>query len=196
MRGEHWTIERIELLRKLWADGETAAAIAVRLGGMSRSAVMGKVFRLRLPAGDQSETAQAKQNTEPNNQRDEAAVPVRRRRGGARKTRLRPLPATGVQGKKLLELTNNTCRWPHGSPGTNRFFFCGAPEADLEHGVPYCARHMQRAYPGFTIVAVGGSAVPRGGRSPLSASARFDRRAFILGSDERARGKPDSGLGR
>ena len=47
MRGV-WTRERIALLKKLWADGETAAAIAMRLR-MSKSAVLGKVFRLRLP---------------------------------------------------------------------------------------------------------------------------------------------------
>jgi hypothetical protein len=59
------------------------------------------------------------------------------------------------QYKSLLELTNITCRWPHGRPGTDRFFFCGAPEADLERGIPYCARHMQRAYPaGVGVIAL------------------------------------------
>ena len=49
MQTPPWTAERIELLQKLWAEGETAASIAARLGGISRSAVLGKVFRLRLP---------------------------------------------------------------------------------------------------------------------------------------------------
>jgi len=45
-----WTAERIDLLKKLWAEGETATVIAGRLGGLSRSAVLGKIFRLRLGA--------------------------------------------------------------------------------------------------------------------------------------------------
>ena len=52
MRGV-WTRERIALLKELWADGETATAIATRLR-MSKSAVLGKVFRLRLRAGGKS----------------------------------------------------------------------------------------------------------------------------------------------
>jgi GcrA cell cycle regulator len=43
-----WTTDRTDLLRRLWGAGETAAAIGDRLGGMSRSAVLGKIFRLRL----------------------------------------------------------------------------------------------------------------------------------------------------
>jgi hypothetical protein len=48
--------------------------------------------------------------------------------------------------KTLFELTNNTCRWPHGRPGSRAFFFCGAAGADLERGIPYCEPHMRRAY--------------------------------------------------
>jgi hypothetical protein len=45
-------------------------------------------------------------------------------------------------------LTNDSCRWPHGQPGTKTFHFCGAPGADLEGGRPYCERHARRAYVG------------------------------------------------
>lgn len=50
MRRPGWIAERVDMLKQLWADGATAQAIAERLGGVSRSAVMGKVFRLRLNA--------------------------------------------------------------------------------------------------------------------------------------------------
>jgi GcrA cell cycle regulator len=43
-----WTDERIELLKKLWCDGFSAAHIAAELGGVTRSAVLGKVYRLGL----------------------------------------------------------------------------------------------------------------------------------------------------
>jgi GcrA cell cycle regulator len=145
MRGKAWTAEGIELLRRLWADGETATAIGVRLGGMSRSAVLGKVFRLRLRT-EKAATARALKKSAAQIGSG-VTVLARRRRSQPRKDAQSP-PATGLRHKTLLELTNSTCRWPHGRPG-GKFFFCGAPEADLECGIPYCARHMRRAYPGF-----------------------------------------------
>ena len=43
-----WTEERVEILKKLWADGLSASQIAGRLGGITRNAVIGKVHRLGL----------------------------------------------------------------------------------------------------------------------------------------------------
>ncbi|MGI8705509.1 MAG: GcrA family cell cycle regulator [Sphingomicrobium sp.] len=45
-----WTDERIERLKKMWADGATASEIADKLGGVSRNAVIGKAHRLGLQA--------------------------------------------------------------------------------------------------------------------------------------------------
>ena len=44
----NWTDERVEQLKKLWADGLSASQIAAQLGGVSRNAVIGKVHRLKL----------------------------------------------------------------------------------------------------------------------------------------------------
>ncbi|RMH45425.1 MAG: GcrA cell cycle regulator [Alphaproteobacteria bacterium] len=43
-----WTEERVELLKKLWAEGKSASQIAKELGGVTRNAVIGKVHRLGL----------------------------------------------------------------------------------------------------------------------------------------------------
>ena len=43
-----WTDERINLLTKLWAEGQSASKIAETLGGVTRNAVIGKVHRLGL----------------------------------------------------------------------------------------------------------------------------------------------------
>ena len=43
-----WTDDRVELLKKLWADGLSASQIAAELGGITRNAVIGKVHRLGL----------------------------------------------------------------------------------------------------------------------------------------------------
>jgi GcrA cell cycle regulator len=162
MRGNSWTRERIELLQALWASGATADAIGDRLGGLSRSAVLGKVFRLRLGA---AKSAKASRGGEVRTLEDSslaaaptiipapaaAAVPPAmpgRRRWSRRSDSSRDAPAAAnKRGKSLLELTNHSCRWPHGRPGASNFFFCGAPGADLERGMPYCARHARRAYP-------------------------------------------------
>ena len=43
-----WTEQRIETLRKLWGQGQTASQIAAILGGITRNAVIGKAHRLGL----------------------------------------------------------------------------------------------------------------------------------------------------
>jgi len=148
MRGDVWTADRIKLLRALWSKGETAAAIGARLGGLSRSAVLGKIYRLRLHTEQAPLDAPAKKRKRIAGVLAGVEDLVRRRRRTRYKKRKPEIPAAPArQHKSIFELTNITCRWPHGRPGTDRFFFCGAPEADLEHGIPYCARHMRRAYP-------------------------------------------------
>ncbi|KAB2849212.1 MAG: GcrA cell cycle regulator, partial [Hyphomicrobiaceae bacterium] len=41
-----WTDDRVEVLKKLWAEGLSASQIASRLGSVTRNAVIGKVHRL------------------------------------------------------------------------------------------------------------------------------------------------------
>src|ERR1700741_1559758 len=43
-----WTEKRIEMLRRLWGQGQTASQIAAALGGVTRNAVIGKAHRLGL----------------------------------------------------------------------------------------------------------------------------------------------------
>jgi GcrA cell cycle regulator len=123
---ETWTTDRIALLERLWAEGKTAHAIAACLGGTSRSAVLGKIFRLRLGTP--------------------AAPPLQAQMDAPVLSWRRGHPRPYKRGKTLFELTNNSCRWPFGDPGTQEFHFCGAAGADFERGMPYCVRHARRAY--------------------------------------------------
>ena len=55
-----WTDERVETLKKMWAEGQSASQIAKELGGVTRNAVIGKVHRLGLsnrvgPGGTEAE---------------------------------------------------------------------------------------------------------------------------------------------
>jgi GcrA cell cycle regulator len=124
---QSWADEKLSLLKKLWSEGKTAVAIAQSLG-VSKSAVLGKVFRLRL--------ARPARQLQPT-----VASSSILRRNAPQSTR----PRT-KRGKSLLELTNESCRWPIGDPATKSFHFCGEPGADLEQGIPYCEIHRLRAY--------------------------------------------------
>lgn len=123
---DQWTAKRINLLGRLWASGASAAAIAAQLGGLSRSAVLGKIYRLRRRA--------AKRAT------------ARKRRPRRRQADKPSRHPSLDNGKHLLELTNTSCRWPIGRRGKSEILFCGVAQADLARGMPYCAHHARRAY--------------------------------------------------
>jgi len=68
-----WTDERVETLKKMWAEGQSASQIAKELGGVTRNAVIGKVHRLGLsnrvgpgtPAEDEGTAASATATSAP-----------------------------------------------------------------------------------------------------------------------------------
>jgi len=55
-----WTDERVETLKKMWGEGQSASQIAKELGGVTRNAVIGKVHRLGLSNRAGSSSAPAK----------------------------------------------------------------------------------------------------------------------------------------
>ncbi|WP_328590535.1 GcrA family cell cycle regulator, partial [Frigidibacter oleivorans] len=74
-----WTDERVETLKKMWADGQSASQIAKELGGVTRNAVIGKVHRLGLsnrvggPAGSEAKPEAAAAPAAPQPARPEPA---------------------------------------------------------------------------------------------------------------------------
>jgi GcrA cell cycle regulator len=56
-----WTDERVETLKRMWGEGQSASQIAKELGGVTRNAVIGKVHRLGLSnrAGSKDEEEEA-----------------------------------------------------------------------------------------------------------------------------------------
>ncbi len=79
-----WTDERVELLKKMWGEGQSASQIAKELGGVTRNAVIGKVHRLGLSnrAGsggakaDSKPKAEAKPKAAPKAKAEPKAKPV------------------------------------------------------------------------------------------------------------------------
>jgi GcrA cell cycle regulator len=148
-----WTDERVELLKKLWTDGLSASQIAAELGSITRNAVIGKVHRLGL-----SGRAKSPASTTPRPRKPRSHPMLRVARPSMRGNtalahafdyELEPEPELIAnvipigQRRTLLELTEETCRWPIGDPGTADFFFCGGQTLT---SLPYCAYHSRVAY--------------------------------------------------
>lgn len=145
-----WTDERTDMLKRLWADGLSASQIAAELGDITRNAAIGKVHRLGLSGRDNP--------TRPRKPRTPRAPRARKRRSEIVYSRFIGPAIEGdpvkeildadipvEQRKTLLELTNETCRWPCGDPASPSFYFCGDPSANLDGFRPYCRAHAMRA---------------------------------------------------
>ena len=136
-----WTPEREEKLKGLWKKGYTGSQIASLLGNTTRNAVIGKVHRLNLEARAISKRSTSKVNTE-NNVKPETKIQKH-----GRKARFKALlldkSFEQENPKKLEELTDETCRWPIGHPGEEKFYFCG--RKTMEKFV-YCKLHVLYAF--------------------------------------------------
>jgi GcrA cell cycle regulator len=60
-----WTDDRVEVLKKMWGEGQSASQIAKELGGVTRNAVIGKVHRLGLSNRAGSGAAPTKADAKP-----------------------------------------------------------------------------------------------------------------------------------
>ena len=151
-----WTDERVELLKKLWADGLSASQIAAQLGGVTRNAVICKVHRLSL-----SGRVKPASGT-PRPRKPRAAAPHRPagRAYIAGNTALKahahpaprrlpsPVPFEDIVvpislNVSLMALNDSMCKWPIGDPGAEGFHFCGHRNFN---GLPYCEYHSRLAY--------------------------------------------------
>jgi GcrA cell cycle regulator len=151
-----WTDERVELLKKLWAEGLSASHIAAELGGITRNAVIGKVHRLGLSgrAKSPSTAASRPRKARASGQLLRVARPAMRGNTALARLQAYDLDFEPEQqqienivpmGQRctLLELSEQRCKWPIGDPGASDFFFCGGKPAE---NVPYCAYHSRIAY--------------------------------------------------
>ena len=140
-----WTEERVELLRKLWAEGLSASQIAGRLGEVTRNAVIGKVHRLQLARRSGAQYRSAGHGL-PRGCRIAAPKPGRvvlalsAEKPAAVRAVNPPLAVSVVIDLNraplgILDLAAGECRWP-GSAA-----WCRAPAVG-----PYCDGHARVAY--------------------------------------------------
>ena len=147
-----WTDDRVEMLKKLWMEGLSASQIARQMGGVTRNAVIGKVHRLGL-SGRASPARVSTARVGGTHTRNRPSQP------SVASTKLsyenadnfvdikdEPAPEPILSPEErasVLNLTEHTCKWPIGDPGTNNFHFCGARS---KPGNPYCETHIVQAY--------------------------------------------------
>lgn len=161
----NWTDERVETLRKLWAEGLSASQIAAQLGGVTRNAVIGKVHRLKLSSRGRSTAAPARQKK---TTQASTGVKSASRPAGATRTVTSSMGATALQAQfdaepvarhyirpvenvvipisqhlQLVQLNERTCKWPNGDPLSEDFHFCGNESAETG---PYCKYHAKIAF--------------------------------------------------
>ncbi len=159
-----WTDERVEILKKLWAEGLSASQIASELGGVTRNAVIGKVHRLGLSG--RGKTSAASPRTRQARTQTPSTKPVNPGTATIGNAALKLSPETQIQkapqtrsssfkelvipfGERanIMDLTEHTCRWPIGDPTSKDFHFCGKK---TEEGIPYCTYHKEVAYQNST----------------------------------------------
>lgn len=160
-----WTDERVDLLKKLWADGLSASQIAAKLGGVTRNAVIGKVHRLKLSSRGRATSSAPRAKKAP---RAPSASRTPSRSSGYTRTVTASVGATALKQEfeidaiaevalrrsedvvvpiskrlKLVELSEKTCKWPIGDPLSEDFHFCGN---DPNESSPYCNYHARLAF--------------------------------------------------
>ena len=153
-----WTNDRIDELRRLWGQGQTASRIAELLGGVTRNAVIGKAHRLGLRGRPSPIRREEGQPSAPRPARStapataladeltrETSAPV-----AEASQPLPPLPAeappaptAGHAAGKTARSGTKACSWPVGDPKQPGFHFCGD---EAVPGRPYCATHCSQAY--------------------------------------------------
>ncbi len=140
-----WNDERVELLKKFWAEGLSASQIASKMGGVTRNAVIGKVHRLGLSGRATPAKPQRGCDSEYHVEEQASASYDR--------AEIEPLidepefvaPAILSSGDMatVATLKGNMCKWPIGDPAKDDFHFCGQ---SAPTGKPYCAYHAQMAF--------------------------------------------------
>jgi len=135
-----WTPEKVSKLKELWGKGNTAAQIASIIGDVSRNAVIGKAYRLKLTEKFFVRNANFKQAS-----RDlkNTPQPEKKARKGKFKSLLLDKNFEPENPKSLEELHDAICRWPIGHPDEPNFYFCGRKSMK---DFSYCKLHVLYAF--------------------------------------------------
>jgi GcrA cell cycle regulator len=131
-----WTDDRVDTLKKLWAEGLSASQIARQLGDVTRNAVIGKVHRLGLSGrGSPARSERPRAVTVPK----PTVKPVFIKPVIAED----PVVLENGEFATVVTLKEHMCKWPIGDPSKPDFRFCGRSSSN---GTPYCDAHARVAF--------------------------------------------------
>ncbi len=159
-----WTDDRVEILKKLWAEGLSASQIANKMGEVTRNAVIGKVHRLGLPGRATTTRSSARRlpatgglTRNMGGMIASGVAPLRADQGAVKTISSPPMnegdfyfdlddPTLTPLDKRigLMDLTESMCKWPIGDPCGDNFHYCGAHK---HKDGSYCEHHGGRASP-------------------------------------------------
>ena len=153
-----WTDDRVEKLKTMWTEGNSASQIAKELGCVTRNAVIGKVHRLGLsgrakpsrPKPAKPATA-AKPKLAPKPARTAAKAAAPKPKPAPKEQLPVSVEQPPLEAKPLkdgtyatiLTITDHMCKFPIGDPKADEFRFCGRKTDPDE---PYCTPHSMVAY--------------------------------------------------
>ena len=140
-----WNDERVELLKKYWAEGLSASQIASKMGGVTRNAVIGKVHRLGLSGRATPAKPQRGCDSEivEDDQPSASLARTEIERLIVEPEFVAPAVLSSGDMATVATLKGNMCKWPIGDPAKDDFHFCGQ---SAPAGKPYCAYHAQLAF--------------------------------------------------
>ena len=137
-----WTPEKENKLKELWKKGHTASQIAALIPGTTRNSVIGKAHRLKLEA-------RAKSKKIPNlpKQKTQVGSRPKQEKVGGRRSKFKALlldkSFPPENPTKLLDLTEEHCKYPLGEKMEPAIFFCGRKPVNK---FPYCELHLLYSY--------------------------------------------------
>lgn len=165
-----WTDDQIARLKFLWRQGYSASQVAKDLGGgLTRSAVIGKVHRVGLSGRAQPAKPGATVSASRRADSDAARGAVQKLKiatdkrahnrptvkppklaqefGTASRPKSEPKAPTPINddasAPRLAESTRYSCKWPLGNPDEPDFGWCSH---EKQAGSPYCLGHTRMAY--------------------------------------------------
>lgn len=151
-----WTEKMDARLLELRLGGSPARIIADQISSefgveLSKNSIIGRSCRLRENNPDIfPKLKNSPKRTENPKRRPRGVNVLRRVERTHREPKPMPAPALTAeqipmeQRRTLMSLRPGECRWPFGDPGTEGFFFCGAPQ--MPHACfEYCPAHFHEA---------------------------------------------------
>jgi GcrA cell cycle regulator len=128
-----WTDTKVAELKERHARGESMTAMGAAMG-CSRSAIVGKIHRLKL----------GPTTAMPGRQPSSRQIAPKISLAPSDYENATELTALDGSGVTLDDLTQDACRWPLGDPREPSFRYCGQMAID---GKSYCAKHFQISRP-------------------------------------------------